>query len=485
MFKFSLNFLNKNKAASRKPPVGNQPASAESVASQYVQSQASGQQPVNQYHNNQVQSQSLSEYQAVLNHFKLLLQSGHNQEAIQDQWQRYYAQLSEEVKRSIWQNVTANSSQSPIPAAVPQSVSGAAGQNNRNGTITEKPKIRSFSNFLGIPLAIKSYKSWLSPKSSNKNQKAPDQNTSFQPQVTTNAESQDASTLAKPRIAEILPDKSLNYKTRNMFTWNSPTALFDKDESKSIWRQNIKSIVFGLTVGAILLVVWQFSFFNEQYVQPFTQPSSLNTDAQIIITPGQGEISDPAFKIIIPNISLEAPIVSGTAGFKAVDSNELEAEYEERIQKALEKGTVHYPRTQLPGESGRNFNSNFVILGHSASNYWAPGSYKSVFSKLKDLELGELILINHQRQQYIYKIYGIQIIKPDQVEVLQPGEYNNTLTLITCHPPGSSTNRLVITAIQINPNPANNQSVKENAAAGERESILPGKTQTLIDSWRR
>ena len=483
MFKFSLNFLNKNKAASQKPPLGNQPASAESAASQYVQSQASGQQPVNQYHDNQVQSRALNEQQAVLNHFKLLLQSGHNQEAVQVQWQRYYAQLSEEEKRNIWQ-YAANPSQLPVPAAVSQSTPSVVGHNNQNEIVASRPKTRSFSNFLGIPLAIKSYKSWLSPKSS-KNQIAPGLNTLPQPQVTANTEGRAASEPVKPTIAEILPDKSINYKTRNMFTWNSPTALFDKDESKSIWRQNFKSIIFGLTVGAILLVFWQFSFFNEQYIQPFTQPSSLNTNAQIIITPGQGEISDPAFKIIIPNISLEAPIVSGTAGFKTVDSNESEAEYEERIQKALEKGTVHYPLTQLPGESGRNFNSNFVVLGHSASNYWAPGSYKSVFSKLKDLKLGELILINYQRQQYIYKIYGKQIIKPDQVEVLQPGEYNNTLTLITCDPPGSSTNRLVITAIQINPNPANNQSVKENAAAGERESILPGKTQTLIDTWRR
>ncbi len=477
MFKFSLKFLNKNKSALNNPPVGNQlaaggdaPANQAHVAPQYLNpSQAGGQHNVNPSSPQPTQPLNLNEHQAVLNHFKLLLQSGHTQEAIQAQWQRYYNQLGDEEKRIIWQSTAGNPAQSSASAVTLQS--DRAGQNNQSGA--EKPKTRSFSDFLGIPIVIRGYRNWRSPRPPK--EKA----------LASHADQQADSPPTKTNLAEVLPDKSLNYRARNAFTWNSPTAMFDKEESQSIWRQNFKSIVFGLTIGVICLIAWQFSFFNEQYIQPFVQPSSGVTNAQIIISPGQSEISDPAFKIIIPNISLEAPIVSGVKEYKADKPNETEAQYEKRVQQALDRGTVHYPGTQLPGESGLNFNSNVVILGHSASNYFAPGSYKSVFSNLEDLNLGELILVNYDRTQYIYKIYGKQVIKPTQTEFLDAGKYNNTLTLITCHPPGSSKKRLVILAQQINPDPANNKSVEQNAKPGEREKFVPGKTQTLIDGLRR
>lgn len=406
----------------------------------------------------------LANHQAVLNHFNRLMQSGHDSQAIQQQWQDYYSRLTEAEKNSVWQSVAAKREQttppaqpqSPVPAPAPTQPQSATPPPSQLQPPTPPPA-RSPENFLGAPLAIKGYAS--------------------QPAA--------AEQSSRPGISEILPDKSLNHRTRDMLTWNSPTALFDKEETHSIWRQNIKSIIFGLTVGVICLAVWQFSFFNEQYIQPFIQPSNVSADSQIIITPGQSKISDASFKVIIPKIAVEAPIVSNIEGFRTITPNESEAAFEDRVQKALEVGTVHYPGSTFPGESGANFNSNFVVLGHSSSNIFAPGDFKSVFSDLEDLELDDLILINHNRTQYIYKIYGKKVVKPTEVSILQAGEYNNTLTLITCHPPGSSASRLVILAEQINPDPGNNRDLSENVPYADRETILPGKTQSLQDALRR
>ena len=174
---------------------------------------------------------------------------------------------------------------------------------------------------------------------------------------------------------------------------------------------------------------------------------------QIIISPNATKVA-PGFKIIIPAIDIEAPVITDIDPYKSKDVNETEAQWEARIQKHLEGGVIHYPKTPYPGESGTNENSNVVILGHSASTTGAPGDYKRIFSNLRTLKLDDFILVNYNEIQYIYKVKSVKIVKPNQIDVLESGKLNNSLTLITHHPLGSSSNRLVVTAVQINPNPA-------------------------------
>ena len=410
----------------------------------------------------------LMRHKNTLDQLTRQLKAGQDPAAVQAQWQRYYERLNDAEKQMIWQSAAeAAPEPPPVPAAagsVPPSPEAPPASRK-----APPPKSRSVNDMLNPPLAIKSYDNW----SGSKPDRRPAPDASAGPET-------DPAGREDRDIGEILPDRSVGYKTRNMFIWNSPTALFDKEESQSIWRQNFKSIVFGLTVGVICLAVWQFTFFNERYLQPFIQPASGSTDAQIIISPGEVKVVEDGFRVVIPKIGVDAPIVDGIEGFRTIDGSEPESAFEDRVQAALEKGTVHYPGTQLPGRSGVNFNSNVVVLGHSASNIFAPGSYKSVFSRLQEMELGDFILVNYQRRQYIYKIYGKQVVKPTQVEVLQPGSRNNTLTLITCHPPGSSANRLVLLAEQINPDPLVNRSVEQNADFSNRETVVPGRPRGIF-----
>ena len=110
MLKFSLGFLNKNKPPSNPPQNdgqvmagGAQNAQSPDTVAQYIQPQA--QNPTNQT------SSPLENHRAVLRHFNQLMRSGYNQEAIQAQWQQYYNNLTDEEKRSIWQNVNTQPSQ--------------------------------------------------------------------------------------------------------------------------------------------------------------------------------------------------------------------------------------------------------------------------------------------------------------------------------------------------------------------------------------
>jgi sortase A len=101
--------------------------------------------------------------------------------------------------------------------------------------------------------------------------------------------------------------------------------------------------------------------------------------------------------------------------------------------KDLRKGPGHYPGTPLPGEEG-----NAAIAGHRTT-YGAP------FNRLDELDAGDEILVTTLRGSYTYKVESKTVVRPDQVEVLDPTP-TPRLTLTTCHPKYSASQRLVIAA---------------------------------------
>lgn len=98
------------------------------------------------------------------------------------------------------------------------------------------------------------------------------------------------------------------------------------------------------------------------------------------------------------------------------------------LEADLKKGPGHYPGTPLPGQPG-----NSGIAGHRTT-YGAP------FSELQRLEAGDDILVTTRQGQFRYEVDRTVVVRPDQVEVLDPTE-EARLTLTTCTPasaPGSA-----------------------------------------------
>lgn len=228
------------------------------------------------------------------------------------------------------------------------------------------------------------------------------------------------------------------------------------------------SLLFGLGVGSITLLIFLFGFFNERIIAPFIQPSRNVTNIPIIAAGPDSRVSSSAPEIIIPKINVEVPVVYGvTSTDDAV------------VQKALEVGVVHYADTAQPGQDG-----NLVIVGHSAGNIFNPGQYKYVFSLLHKLDDGDVFYLQKDSVRYTYQVYKKEIVKPTAVEVLatQP-EAPATATLITCDPPGVSSNRLVLVGRQIDPDPSSNiASATTSTVATAKTAILPSDSQTL---WSR
>jgi len=128
--------------------------------------------------------------------------------------------------------------------------------------------------------------------------------------------------------------------------------------------------------------------------------------------------------IRIPRIHLDVVFVQGVAS------------------QALQMGPGHYPGTPLPGQSG-----NVAIAGHRTT-------YLHPFWALDQLRPGDLILIQTREGSYTYAVQWQKAVLPTAMWVVAPTQHPS-LTLTTCTPWFSASERLVIRAVIV---PAHNQA---------------------------
>jgi LPXTG-site transpeptidase (sortase) family protein len=231
-------------------------------------------------------------------------------------------------------------------------------------------------------------------------------------------------------------------------------------------RDHLKSLGFGLASGFVVIAVVLFSFFNEIIIAPFIQPSRHVSAAPLIIDASTASVSSTP-EVIIPKINVEIP----------VDYTQTSTD-ENVIENALESGVVHYPSTVLPGQDG-----NAAFFGHSSNNIFNPGKYKFAFVLLHTLVDGDTFYLTNNGKLYVYQVIDHKIVPPSDVSVLSDTEgHTATATLITCDPPGTSINRLVVTGVQISPAPADNSATPANPQVSAQPAVLPGNGPSL---WNR
>ncbi len=227
---------------------------------------------------------------------------------------------------------------------------------------------------------------------------------------------------------------------------------------------HLKSLAFGLGLAAGVGGLLFLTLFNEVVIAPFISPSS-SVSATPIIAADSQEVG-PESKIIIPKINLEVPVVF-----------DMDTVAEDAIQRSLEEGVVHYATTPNPGEKG-----NVAIVGHSSNNILNKGKYKFAFVLLKRLENDDTFFVQRNGIRYTYRVYKSDIVTPDNINVLDTQDKPNTITLITCDPPGTSINRLVVVAEQIAPDPSQNGQSTALTLEQTEQQELPSNAPTL---WSR
>jgi len=107
----------------------------------------------------------------------------------------------------------------------------------------------------------------------------------------------------------------------------------------------------------------------------------------------------------------------------------------------------HYDGSALPGSKGNAF-----IYGHSVLPwFYNPRNYRTIFSTLGDLKTGDEFQIKYMGEDLSYVVESKELLSPDKVDPLagfKPAYLNeSTITLMTCWPAGTKTNRLLVKAV--------------------------------------
>ena len=185
-----------------------------------------------------------------------LTTSGKSLAEIQTEWHNYYANLSDKEKHEVWQEFYAAHGQKPQP------------QNKANDTRSE-----------------------------------PQNNEKAEP-TQKNSDNTDKPADSSNKEETTKSDKKTVPKTNTQTAADVKKQLLNKVSSggKISKKQHLKSILFGLSMGTVVLFIFLFGFFNERFIAPFITPSRNVSSTPIIIDPDSTEVSDEP-KIIIPNSS--------------------------------------------------------------------------------------------------------------------------------------------------------------------------------------
>ncbi len=178
-----------------------------------------------------------------------------------------------------------------------------------------------------------------------------------------------------------------------------------------------------LVIALIAIGVWVLVGQSRSGSKP---PAS-----QPIELPGLTEVGG-SYVLTIEQIGVRAPIILN------VDGTNKKA-----YLQAIEDGVAHYKGTATPGQLGNSF-----IFGHSSYFKDKPGRYKEIFSRLDKVKKGDLVEIRHQQEKMTYKVSEGRIVKADDLSVLEPTD-QETLTIMTCWPPGTIDKRYVVRAERV------------------------------------
>lgn len=133
---------------------------------------------------------------------------------------------------------------------------------------------------------------------------------------------------------------------------------------------------------------------------------------------GPFNAGDPVARLEIPSLGIDEIIVAGVG------------------VPELKLGPGHFPETPLPGQFGRA-----SVAGHRTT-------YGQPFRAIDRLEPGDQMIATTPAGRFVYEVTDSMVVEPSDYHVVNTTvpELAN-LTLVTCHPVFSSSQRLVVNAL--------------------------------------
>ena len=230
-------------------------------------------------------------------------------------------------------------------------------------------------------------------------------------------------------------------------------------------RRRYIPIVAGIAV-VLLVLFLQYNRLIFAPIMAYVSPGNAPASSIEAIDPNVTGTVSPEPRLIIPKLNVDVPI-----NFNVALSD---------VMAAMNHGVAHYRiagASAYPGEIG-----NFVITGHSAGDIYSSNPYKYIFSGLERLEDGDLIYVNYNSVRYTYRVIKKEIVDPSNVASLVVDTNKPLLTLVTCTPLGTSTNRLLVTAEQISPNYEGGATIDQGQpTAGDVDTMLPSNEPSFFE----
>ena len=224
-----------------------------------------------------------------------------------------------------------------------------------------------------------------------------------------------------------------------------------------------------ITAAICVMLVFLFLQYNRvlfSNVQAYISPGNIDP-ANIIVNPNTDVAVSPDPKLIIPKINVDVPVDYNTT-----------PDYDAQM-KAMENGVAWFGipgADSKPGQVG-----NTVLSGHSSNDIIDKGDYKFIFARLDQLASGDTIYVNYQGKRYSYTVTKKEVVKPTDVQKLVYKTDKPILTLITCTPLGTSTNRLLVTAEQVSPDPKTAQAAPSDSNGSSSNVSIPGNSPTFVE----
>ena len=198
-------------------------------------------------------------------------------------------------------------------------------------------------------------------------------------------------------------------------------------------------VVVGLVLFSLALIpylrdeVWYF--LKQKRGQEFVLGGSGQRDSVFARYLSSGPILvepvNKQFGVVIEKIGVNAPVVADVA---VTD----EAAYRE----SLRYGVAHAASSSYPSKEP----GNVYLFAHSSLNFWELGKYAQVFNLLRKLEAGDRVHIFYEGSNFEYRVVSKEVYKGFNTYLLTRPVIEPLLTLQTCDPPGTTLNRLVVTA---------------------------------------
>lgn len=140
----------------------------------------------------------------------------------------------------------------------------------------------------------------------------------------------------------------------------------------------------------------------------------------LFIERDRAEYKDRDLRLIIPSMNINDDVMNGTSN------------------SSLKHGPGLYDVAQIPRPG---YNVNTSLAGHRAGY----GRYGNLFKEIEELKENDRIYLVDKEYIYIYEYVDSKVVEPSDISVLYLQGFT-CLTLTSCHPLGSNTQRIVVRA---------------------------------------